>query len=274
MTMSWYGGFPEYVSVAERRSQAEKRRKQLEKKGRKLDPVKIDGRAIASTPWGKAWCTHIEGCGDYESRLPRGRTYVRNGSVFDLQVRTGAVSALVSGSEVYEVEIAIAPLDRKRWKAIQRECAGKIGSVLELLTGKLSSEVMEVLCDRERGLFPAQKALTLSCSCPDGAWLCKHLAAVLYGIGARLDRSPELLFVLRGVDSSELVTAATSANVVKAHGAEIGADALSEIFGIELEAPVQEAQKPKTRHSRKVRPSATKPGAKVKRAAARSSPRA
>lgn len=239
MAYGYYdGGFPEYVPVAERRRRAAQKLAQLRKKGHQPKPVQIEGRGIASTFWGKAWCDHLESHADLANRLPRGRTYVRNGSVIDLQLAEGEVRALVSGSEIYEVKVGIEPLAAVRWKAVRRECGGQIGTVVELLAGKLSSAVMEVLCHRQKGLFPATRELAMSCSCPDGAWLCKHLAAVLYGIGARLDHAPELLFTLRGVDGAELVAAAgkagSLARAAPGKGA-IGGEQLAEIFGIELE---------------------------------------
>ncbi len=237
----YYGEFPAYVSVAERRKRAARKLAQLRKQGHQPAPIVLAPRgAIASTFWGKAWCDHLESYADLASRLPRGRTYVRNGSVIDLQIARGAVRALVSGSEIYDVTIAVAPLAAARWKAVRKECAGQIGTVVELLSGKLSSGVMEKLCHRECGLFPSGKQLELRCSCPDGAWLCKHLAAVLYGVGARLDEAPELLFTLRGVDGAELVAAAGDARALVAEpGADQGAIAsgdLADIFGIELES--------------------------------------
>ncbi|MGB8932293.1 MAG: SWIM zinc finger family protein, partial [Anaeromyxobacteraceae bacterium] len=233
-----YYGFPPYVPVAERRRRAAKKLAQLRKQGREPAPVAIAGREIATTFWGKAWCDHLEAHADLASRLPRGKTYVRNGSVIDLRISEGEVRALVSGTEIYDVKVRIRPLAPARWKTVRGDCAGQIASVVELLTGKLSTAVMEQLCHRQKGLFPATRELDLSCSCPDGAWLCKHLAATLYGVGARLDHAPELLFTLRGVDGAELVAAAGKAGALKTAAAtdrSIGGEELAEIFGIELE---------------------------------------
>ncbi len=237
---SYYDEFPAYVSVAERRKRAARKLAQLRKKGHAPAPIVLEPRgAIAKTFWGKAWCDHLESFADYASRLPRGRSYVRNGSVIDLQIATGEVRALVSGSEIYEATIAVTPLAAARWKAVRKDCAGQIGTVVELLSGKLSRAVMEKLCHRERGLFPGGREIEMRCSCPDGAWLCKHLAAVLYGVGARLDASPELLFTLRGVDGAELVAAAGDAGALVAAPmpGEVGIASgdLADIFGIELE---------------------------------------
>ncbi len=235
-----YYGFAPYVPVRERRLRAAQKLAQLRRKGHDPKPIENVGRHIASTFWGKAWCGHLESYADFASRLPRGRTYVRNGSVIDLQISTGELRALVSGSEIYEARVRVEPLAPARWKWVRKECAGQIGTIVELLSGKLSSAVMEVLCHREKGLFPGAREIQMSCSCPDGAWLCKHLAAVLYGVGARLDEAPELLFTLRGVDGGELVAEAgraTGLATAKSADGALGRENLAEIFGIELEAP-------------------------------------
>ena len=202
--MSFYEWRP-YVSVAQRRRKAEKTLASLRKKGQPISPVRIEGRTIARSFWGKSWCTNLERYSDFASRLPRGRSYVRNGSVLDLQIARGEVRAKVSGSELYTVQVDIAPATAKRWKAICKDCAGSIDSLVELLQGRLSERVMDRVCRDGDGLFPAPSEIDLSCSCPDWADMCKHVAAVLYGIGARLDSSPELLFKLRGVDETELL---------------------------------------------------------------------
>ncbi len=202
--MSYYLWRP-YVPVAERRRKAEIKLAKLRKKGQVVSPVKIEGRTIAKSFWGKSWCTNLERYSDYENRLPRGRTYVRNGSVVDLQIAKSKVWAVVSGSDLYSVTINIAPVTATRWKAICRDCAGTIDSLVELLQGRLSRGVMDRVCREGDGLFPAPKEIKLSCSCPDWADMCKHVAAVLYGVGARLDEKPALLFELRGVDKNELL---------------------------------------------------------------------
>jgi uncharacterized Zn finger protein len=208
------------------------------KNGESVAPVVIEGRTIVLTFWGKAWCTNLESYSDFENRLPRGRTYVRNGSVVDLKINKGRIKALVSGSELYSVEIDIAELPKSAWKALKEQCAGKIGTLVELLQGKLSKAVMELVTDREGGLFPKPKEIKMSCSCPDWAGMCKHVAAVMYGIGNRLDASPELLFVLRGLDHMELIEQAIPAapTTGKTSAVTIAADDLGAIFDIEIDA--------------------------------------
>jgi uncharacterized Zn finger protein/DNA-binding XRE family transcriptional regulator len=210
----------------------------LQKKGACIQPVEIEGRKIAQTFWGQAWCDHLESFSDYENRLPRGRTYVRNGSVCHLEITRGKVHAIVSGSELYTVEIAIQTLPAGKWDALKQRCAGQIGSLLELLQGRLSKNVMAVVTDRREGLFPLPGEIRLKCSCPDWAVMCKHVAAVLYGVGARLDEAPELLFLLRGVDHEELISAevglAAGALGRKEGRPRIAEEALSDLFDIEM----------------------------------------
>ena len=232
------------VSMEQRQRQAEREMKKRVKKGLAVQPVQISGRTIARSFWGKAWCDHFDGMADYTNRLDRGRRYVRNGSVCHLEIAAGRVEAFVSGSEVYEIAIDVEPLAPARWDAIKGRCAGRIGSMLELLKGTFSDEVMTVVTDRREGLFPLASQIRMRCDCPDGARLCKHLAAVLYGIGARLDTQPELLFTLRGVDSQDLLGVEAALDAApQPVGKTIAADALADVFGIELdEAPAPAAQ--------------------------------
>ena len=210
---SW--GFSRYVPVAERRALAARRIEKLKKKGVTIDPVKIEGSQIARTFWGRAWCDHLESHSDFANRLPRGRSYVRNGSVCDLKIEPGRVMSRVAGNDLYEVAIAIKKLPAARWAAIRRKCVGGIASVIELLQGKLSSAVMEIITHRDNGLFPRPAEIEMDCTCPDWATMCKHVAATLYGVGARLDDRPELLFVLRGVDHRDLLSERTFARLVE-----------------------------------------------------------
>jgi uncharacterized Zn finger protein len=232
-----YGWRP-YVTVAERRRKAVREMEKLKKKGHPVSPVVLESRTIAKTFWGKAWCDNLERYSDFANRLPRGRTYVRNGSVVDLQVSGGEVKAYVSGSEIYQVVVKVTPVSKKRWHSICADCAGAIDSLVELLQGRFSKGVMERLCQQGTGLFPSPKEITLSCSCPDWASMCKHVAAVLYGIGARLDRQPELLFKLHKVDEKELIAKAGKGlplgGKTVAPEKTLGSEDLSAIFGLEI----------------------------------------
>ena len=237
-------GYRPYVPVAQRRAQAAKEVAKRLKKGQAVSPVRIEGRTIASTFWGKAWCANLESYSDFANRLPRGRTYARNGSVVHLTIDKGRIEALVSGSELYKIQIEIAALPKPDWHAVKHQSAGEIGTLVELLKGKLSKAVMELVTGREHGLFPKPKEIKMRCSCPDGAYMCKHLAAVLYGVGNRLDSSPELLFVLRGVDHLELIEQAIPTAPLRSRSSAptLAADDLGAIFDIEIgDAPAPKA---------------------------------
>jgi len=250
--MSYYSWRP-YVSVAKRRAKALKQMQKLRKKGKKIEPVEIDGRTIARSFWGKAWCNHLESFSDFSNRLPRGRTYARNGSVCHLEILPGKIEAIVSGSELYNVSINIKPLKKSVWQSIKKQCSGKIGSMLELLQGKLSDYVMGIVTERKNGLMPLPGEIKLGCDCPDWATMCKHVAAVLYGIGNRLDRQPELLFVLRGVDASELISGDIDMTIAGASAAAktIADDKLTDIFGADIDLDIAEQTTPMAKTQKK-----------------------
>jgi uncharacterized Zn finger protein len=282
--MGFYYGFKPYVSVAQRRAKAEKHVAKLAKKGRTITPIKIAGNKIATTFWGKAWCENLEDYSDYSNRLPRGRTYVRNGSVVHLEIDAGRVKAIVSGSSLYNVEINIKTLHKDAWSRLKRECGGKIGSLVELLQGRLSQGVMELVTNAGGGLFPKPAEIEMDCSCPDGAYMCKHVAAVLYGVGAMLDQRPELLFALRKVDHLELIAEATVPTIAESDATRqtIAAGDLADVFGIEMEstavvpAPVAPAAAPvlapkRARGARQAIPEVKK-GRKTNRRASEAAP--
>lgn len=259
----WDFGWRPYVSQAERKRKAAAEMAKLRKKGHPVAPVVLRGRTIASTFWGKAWCENLEAYRDYDNRLPRGRTYVRNGSVVDLQIAAGEINARVSGSSLYKVKVDIVAVPGARWKSICRDCAGGIDSLVELLQGRFSKGVMERICRQRSGLFPAPEEIRFSCSCPDWASMCKHVAAVLYGVGARLDDQPELLFRLRKVDEKDLLAGAAAGLPVTRKKPRAGktlddAD-LSAVFGLDLEG--SPAPKPAKAAARKrgAKRRATKP---------------
>lgn len=246
-----YGGWAPYVPVAQRRAKALKQMEKLRKKGVVIEPVEIAGRTIASSFWGKGWCTHMESFGDYANRLPRGRTYVRNGSVCHLAITKGAVEATVSGSTLYTINITIGTFPDPSWSALKLRCTGKIGSLLELLQGRLSDEIMAVVTDRKNGLFPQPGEIKYKCNCPDSAGMCKHIAAVMYGIGARLDQRPEFLFLLRGVDHEQLIDADAAAAEITGGSSRrnrrrsLAGDSLENVFGVELEPAAAPTAAPK-----------------------------
>ena len=266
--MPWWN-YARKPSVAERRQRAEREAQRLTrrlgKRGRALSPIVVNSRKIAGSFWGKAWCDNLESYRDYEYRLPRGRSYLRNGAVLDLAIGAGKIAASVSGTSLYEVEVTIKPVAAAHWKRLKEQCAGQVGSVIELLEGRLSDRVMQIITDREQGLFPKPREIEMTCSCPDWATMCKHVAAVMYGVGARLDAQPELLFTLRKLDHSELIAAATDVDVTRrgARRKTLAGEDIASVFGIEL----AEAPRRRTAAKKRVAPaSAASAGKKRNRA--------
>ena len=258
--MSWrsWGGFAPYVSKARKMRRAEKARAALlKKKGVTIDPIVVNGREIARTWWGKAWNHNLERYADYDNRLPRGRSYVRNGSVLDLQIAVNKISALVSGSrpKPYEISIAIKPLDKKVKHALMEKSRTSLDSMQSLLSGEFPAELKESFIEKGTGLFPLPREIKFSCSCPDWASMCKHVAATLYGTAVRLDEKPELFFILRGIkmddfvgkmvkrESAKMLKKAKlkSARVIEAKDAD-----LSKLFGIAMDGVKVSGKKSET----------------------------
>lgn len=263
---SMWWSYARKPGALEQRQRAAREGKRLAKErgkdGRQPSPVAVEGRTIARSFWGKAWCDNLESYRDYEYRLPRGRSYLRNGAVLDLDVTSGKIAAVVSGTMLYHVEVVIQPIEAAHWGRIKGECAGEVGSLIELLEGRLSDRVMRIMTHREQGLFPRPAQIRMTCSCPDWATMCKHVAAVMYGVGARLDAQPELLFTLRQVDHGELIAAAADLEVKPRRGGRktVAAEDLGSVFGIELtEAPSAPSArvKPPARKKRPPVPAAT-----------------
>jgi uncharacterized Zn finger protein len=259
-----YFGWKRYVPAGVRRQKTERAVAKLQKKGRVLLPVAAYRGAIAKSFWGKAWCQNLERYSDYSNRLPRGRTYLRNGSVIDLKIGPGEVSAQVMGSSLYRIAVRIEQVVGAHWQAIAGDCARSIDSLVELLQGQLSTSVMERITRPGTGLFPSPKEISFRCSCPDSAAMCKHVAATLYGIGARLDAEPELLFVLRKVDAKELIARAgeSGAPVQKLPAADriLDSSKLAAVFGIDWAgAEPKPSHKPSPKKRKSPAPRITKP---------------
>jgi len=287
--MSYWRSFGPYVTVAEKRAKAEKKMKALRRKNPNIRPVVIEGRTLARTWWGKSWNSNLECYADYSNRIERGRSYVRNCAVLDLQIKPGLVESLVqgTGSNPYEIRIEIKTLKKKTWGSIKKACQGGFDSLQELMNGKFPESLSNIFTDKKTGLFPSPKEISFDCSCPDWAYMCKHVAATLYGIGARLDSEPELFFTLRGVEVKDLVSGAvkdkTSEMLKKARKKtpKVMADSdLSEIFGIDLETeieieetPAPKKARPKAKAKSKVKP-ATKPATKKAKPAVRKTKKA
>jgi len=237
--MSWGWGYSEYVPVAKKRANAQKQIEKLRKKDANLAPVVIEGRKIAKTWWGTAWCKNLESYADYRNRIGRGSAYVKNGFVVDLKIGEGVVLGKVMGTSLYDIKIKIDKLSDSRMKTIADAVGRKIGSVEDLINGKFPSEFGELFLTQNKGLFPSPKEIHMDCSCPDWADMCKHVAAVLYAVGARLDQEPMLFFRLRGVDMNAFIKASIDekmSNMMKNAGKKTkrvmdGKD-IGDIFGI------------------------------------------
>ncbi|MDR2076286.1 MAG: hypothetical protein LBP61_05060 [Desulfovibrio sp.] len=239
--MSW--GYSYYnhsqPSVAQQREIAEKRRKKLEKDQVEIQPVIIAGGKIAERWWGIAWNKNLESYADFENRLGRGRSYCKNGLILDLRISEGGIRAQVSGSSVYNVTITIDKLADRHWRGIVAACAKRVENIGTLVEGRFPQELADVFMKQGEGLFPSPKEIHMLCDCPDAAMLCKHIAAVLYGVGARLDRDPLLFFKLRGVDPGELIKKSVEekmqnllANAGRKSGRVIADKDIARLFGV------------------------------------------
>lgn len=262
-----YWGFPRYVSVGEKKQKAKKKLEQLQKKNKNIEPIIIEGRTLAHTWWGKAWNKNLEGYADYSNRIGRGRSYVRCGSVLDLQISEGEVKSLVQGSESrpYSIVIKIKALEEAIWREMKDICEGKLDSLQELLVGKFPKALDEIFTAHGKGLFPAPKEIDFGCSCPDWASMCKHVAATLYGVGARLDKDPNLFFALRKIEISDLITETVKdkakdllAKAKKKSSRIIEDQHLSSVFGIEMDSVSKPANKVNVKAARKDRTPETK----------------
>ena len=204
--MGW-GYYPEYVSAAKKKADAKKALDKLKKKNPNIRPVVIEGNKVAKTWWGIAWNKNLESYADYSNRIDRGRAYVRNGNVLDLQIETSAVNAIVAGSgrTPYNVRVSISALSEPTWEHITATCGRSIANIEQLVQGKFPKELELLFTQKGEGLFPSPKEIKFSCSCPDWADMCKHVAAVLYGTGARLDDDPTLFFKLRNIEIDALI---------------------------------------------------------------------
>jgi uncharacterized Zn finger protein len=263
-----YFPWKQYVPAAERRRTADRTVAKMQRKGQMLSPVAASRGAIAKSFWGKAWCQNLERYSDYSNRLPRGRTYLRNGSVIDLKIGAGEVTAQVMGSSLYRITVSVREVAVAHWQAIARDCALSIDTLVELLQGQLSTSVMERITRPGTGLFPSPKEIAFSCSCPDSAAMCKHVAATLYGIGARLDVEPGLLFDLRKVDAKELIARAGEGEMpvqkLPDAGRILDSSKLSELFGIDFGgADAVPSHRPSVRKAKSMAPRKAKSAVRV-----------
>jgi len=240
MSSYWDKGTYSQPTTSELKRKSEASRKSAEKKGKTLEPVVIRGRTIAKSWWGKAWCANLERYADFESRLDRGKRYVRTGAVIDLKIEKGKIQARVQGSRKtpYKVEIRISPLSEERCQDILAACGRRVENLEKLLAGDFPEELKE-LFTQKNGLFPAPREISFSCSCPDWALMCKHVAAALYGVGARLDEEPSLFFTLRGIEVSRFIDVAIAnrvelmlQNAARPSGRIIANGEVRDLFGV------------------------------------------
>ena len=239
-----YWDYPRYVSVAEKRAKAARKLKQLRKKNPAVQPIVLEGRAIAKTWWGKSWNLNLERYADYSNRIGRGRSYVRHGAVLDLQISAGQVKSMVQGSRTkpYSVTIKIKGISKAIWKDMKAACAGKLDSLPELLRGKFPKALGDIFTTKGRGLFPSPQEIDFDCSCPDWAYMCKHVAATLYGIGTRLDDDGGLFFKLRKAKIDDLIQQTLKdrsykllEKAEKLGPGKIAESDLSDMFGIDMD---------------------------------------
>jgi len=255
-------GYPRYVSVAERRAKAEKKIQQLKKKNPDISPVVISGTKIAHSWWGISWNKNLESYADYSNRIGRGRSYVRHGSVLDLKIKAGKIFSLVQGStsRPYQVDISITKIKSSVWQKILADCQGRINSLQTIVDGNLPKTMETLLTRPGSGMFPAPAEIHFSCSCPDSAYMCKHVAATLYGVGARLDHDPSLFFTLRGVKMDEMVSQAVKGEAEtllqrakkKQSARIISEEDLSATFGIDMDLPASVPTSPRKKAVRTV----------------------
>lgn len=233
--------FPPYVSVAERRARATAQMERLKKKNPSIHPIMVSGRKLAETWWGQAWNQNLENYADFRYRIQRGRTYVRHGAVLDLQMSPGLIQALVQGSQSqpYRVKVEVKPLNQDAYSAVTASMQGTIGSLAELLHGQFPKELGALFTKPREGLFPAPEEIAMTCTCPDWATLCKHVAATLYGVGVRVDEDPKLFFTLRGVNLDALIGQAVIHSTHKAAQVDssrvIKGDDVASLFDIDLD---------------------------------------
>lgn len=238
--MSRYG-YGNYVTEDEKKYKAAKAIAKLRKKNPDIMPVVLEGKTLAKTWWGKIWNNNLESYADYSNRISRGRSYVRCNMVLDLKITKGTVEALVmgSGTKPYDVIIKIDTLKKEKWERVIKECNSSIESMEQLMEGKFPKELEALFTERKFGLFPSPDEIRFACSCPDWADMCKHVAAVLYGIGARLDNDPLLFFELRDIDSQALIKKSIETklenmlkNAGKKSNREISDEDVFDLFGV------------------------------------------
>jgi uncharacterized Zn finger protein len=209
--------------------------------------VKLLSRTISYEWWGQQWCQNIAAYADYSNRLERGRAYIRKGAVKEISIEYGHVSAMVEGTapQDYKVDISINQVSDDLSEKLLRQ----IKDINDLKNGKVP-ENYKNLFTVDNGIFPKANEIKFTCSCPDIACMCKHVAAVLYAIGSILDQEPLLIFQLRGIDVEAYIDKqifnATNEILIDinnhADDERVINDAmLADLFGIEIATEINES---------------------------------
>jgi uncharacterized Zn finger protein len=241
MRRSFNNDHTPYVTFLSKNKMAKVEIEALKKQGIILNPVIITDSKIAHSWWAVSWNKNLESYADYKSRIARGRNYLKNDAVLDLKIEKGLVQALVQGSsrKPYKIEVKIDPLSPAKWEKLLAVCANQIGSLSDLVEGRFPKTLENLFMIKGEGLFPSNREIRFSCSCPDAAYMCKHVAAVLYGIGARFDEDPLLFFKLRDLDFEALLSKSIEQkmqnllkNADKKSDRVIEDEAIFDLFGI------------------------------------------
>ena len=159
-------------------------------------------KKYGNTWWGKQWLNALNNI-DYSNRLPRGRTYANKGLTKNIMILRNRVTADVSGSRPrpYKVEYTFPAFSANDKAGILDIVTSNPLHLSRLLNRDLPEELHELCNKKGINLFPRSwRDIEGSCSCPDFAKPCKHMAAVLYKIANEIDQNPFLVFQLHDFD--------------------------------------------------------------------------
>jgi uncharacterized Zn finger protein/superfamily II DNA or RNA helicase len=155
-------------------------------------------KSYGTTWWGKQWLQALENI-DYSNRLPRGRTYANKGLVQNLHIQGNAITAQVQGSmpKPYKISLTVPVFDAKAQENLLRIVTENPLFLSKLLNRELPPELNEACHKQGIHIFPRRwDDLKGTCSCPDYAVPCKHLAAALYIVANEIDKNPFVVFDL------------------------------------------------------------------------------
>lgn len=167
------------------------------------------------TAWGQRFLQALEQ-GLEPKRLARGRQYSASHRVPDWAWTGGHLrfSGKNRGTAYYgmnepirfEGHIEISPLPGCLWQAVIPELGNQAGFIARLLLNEIPDSLESHLQARGHSLIPGRygEDLQATCSCPETESPCRHVAAVLVALAARIDQTPLLLFELRGLNRATL----------------------------------------------------------------------